>query len=165
MRKNSTTKYSLWHIFASCSFCWLQTWKWATDIYSTCTWPFSKFAIGMHFFIYKFFFFIYCYMAYMLTTNLIFWVIDELSWLGFSADIWQIFMRLARIVIGTHIRGYFYGDLINRVRILTYFNPTVSFDAYTSNIDDDVNVGKLHDIIHFRRMVALILRISFTTKK
>ena len=74
-------------------------------------------------------------------------------------------MRLARIVIGTHIRGYFYGDLINRVRILTYFNPTVSFDVYTSNIDDDVNVGKLHDIIHFRRMVALILRLSFTTQK
>ena len=74
-------------------------------------------------------------------------------------------MRLARIVIGTHIRGYFYGDLIHRVRILTYFNPTVSFDAYTSNIDDDVNVGKLHDIIHFRSMVALKLRISFTTQK
>ena len=74
-------------------------------------------------------------------------------------------MRLARIVIGTHNRGYFYGDLIHRVRILTDFNPTVSFDAYTSNIDDDVNVGKLHDIIHFRRMVALILRISFTTPK
>lgn len=45
------------------------------------------------------------------------------------------------------------------------FNPIVSFNAYTSNIDDDVNVGKLHDIIHFRRIVALILQISFITPK
>lgn len=58
-----------------------------------------------------------------------------------------------------------YGDLIHRVRILIDFNPIVSFNAYTSNIDDDVNVGKLHDIIHFRRIVALILQISFITPK
>ena len=56
-------------------------------------------------------------------------------------------MRLARIVIRTHNRGYFYRDLIHRVRILTDFNPTVSFDAYTSNNNDDVNVGKLYDIV------------------
>jgi len=85
--------------------------------------------------------------------------------LGFSGNIRQIFMRLARIVIRTHNRGYFYGDLVHKVRILTDFNPTVSFDAYTSNIDYDVNVSELHDIMHFRRMVALLLQISFTTPK
>ncbi|KAK9988740.1 hypothetical protein SO802_028979 [Lithocarpus litseifolius] len=89
---------------------------------------------------------------------------DGAQVLGFSGDLRKIFMGLAGIVIGTHNRGYFYGDLIHRVRISSDFNPTVPFDSYSSDdVDTDVNFGKLCDVFHLRRMVAIILRLSFWT--
>lgn len=86
---------------------------------------------------------------------------DGTQVLGFSGDLRKLFMRLAGIVIGTHNRGYFYGNLIHMVRISSDFNPVVPFDSYSSDDENDVNSGKLCDVFHVRRMVALILRMFF----
>ena len=73
-------------------------------------------------------------------------------------------MGIATKVIGKHKINYFYGDLLNRVRISADFDATIPFDAYTSYSLPDIQEGKHYDVLHLRRMVALIIRRLFPTE-
>ncbi|KAK9988736.1 hypothetical protein SO802_028975 [Lithocarpus litseifolius] len=89
---------------------------------------------------------------------------DNGKLLGFSGNLRKVFMGIAKKVIGKHKINYFYGDLLNRVRISVDFDATIPFDAYTSFSTPDIDDGKRYDVLHLRRMVALIIRTLFPTE-